>query len=233
MIHFLGGAFVGAAPQLAYNHFLFRLAKEGFCIITPPFIVQPDHWAIAADVTRSFQRCFGELKRDPLFHGLPVFGVGHSLGAKLQLLLSCQNVLTRHGNVLIAFNNFDSNRAIPFADFLPSILPLDFSPTPSETLREIETKYLQPQTLLFKFARDALDESHQISAILQSKFPNTFMYQRLFGDHLTPIDLTTIEMNALDSEQGVASNRQRLETLVVKWLMYQLSIYSRSIRSET
>ena len=57
---------------------------------------------------------------------IPLIGVGHSLGARLHVILNCinkedeeyQNDLVdlayeRKGNILIGFNNYSSKRSIP------------------------------------------------------------------------------------------------------------------------
>jgi len=39
VIHFLGGAFAGAAPQLLYNSFVELLADAGYTTIATPYAV--------------------------------------------------------------------------------------------------------------------------------------------------------------------------------------------------
>ncbi|CAN0400652.1 unnamed protein product, partial [Hapterophycus canaliculatus] len=37
LLHFLGGAFVGAAPHLTYNYLLNGLAEMGFLVVATPY----------------------------------------------------------------------------------------------------------------------------------------------------------------------------------------------------
>ena len=50
MIHFLGGAFAGAAPQLLYNSFVELLADEGYTVISTPYKVTFQHDVCARQV---------------------------------------------------------------------------------------------------------------------------------------------------------------------------------------
>lgn len=43
IIHFLGGAFVAAAPHLTYRWLLEALYQEGYAVISTPFINTFDH----------------------------------------------------------------------------------------------------------------------------------------------------------------------------------------------
>jgi hypothetical protein len=43
IIHFLGGAFAGAAPQLLYNGFIELLADAGYTTIATPYAGEIDH----------------------------------------------------------------------------------------------------------------------------------------------------------------------------------------------
>lgn len=57
---------------------------------------------------------------------LPVFGLGHSLGSKIHVLLgsSRYNMLLprrRRANVLISFNNFSAKQSVPLLDELKKI----------------------------------------------------------------------------------------------------------------
>jgi hypothetical protein len=240
VIHFLGGAFVASAPHLTYQNFLGMLAHRGYCIIATPFLVQPNHQAITTEVRQSFQLTYNTLKQNTPILDLPIFGVGHSLGSKLQLLLSCEATLPRAGNILISFNNASSDRAIPFANLIEPFIPLTFSPNPAETLALVKTRYQQAQTLILRFKTDTLDESHSLTPILKQKFPSTLMDQTLPGDHLTPLCPNLSAAFLTDSNTNhpleqwlnheVFANLSRLEQITVKWLDYQQQLYHRSQR---
>lgn len=122
VVHFLGGVFVGASPQLTYRLFLERLADRGILVIATPFASGFDHLRIADEAQFKFDRCLRALAAsDPEVSSLPVFGVGHSMGALAHLLIGSRYGLNRAGNVLISFNNKDATEAIPL--FSPVIAP--------------------------------------------------------------------------------------------------------------
>ncbi|KAH7663948.1 alpha/beta-Hydrolases protein [Dioscorea alata] len=120
VIHFIGGIFVGAAPQLTYRFFLERLSEKGALVIATPFASGFDHFLIADEVQSKYDRCFRFLK--DTVNDLPTFGVGHSLGSCIHLLIGSRYAIQRTGNVLMAFNNKEASSAIPL--FSPVIVPM-------------------------------------------------------------------------------------------------------------
>ncbi len=117
IIHFLGGAFIAAAPNITYRWLLEELAYQDYLIIATPFVNTFDHWTIARDVLRRFERCLVSLEERELRGlSLPIYGLGHSMGCKVHLLMGSAYDLDRAGNVLMAFNNFEAKRSIPFLD---------------------------------------------------------------------------------------------------------------------
>lgn len=120
VVHFIGGAFVGAVPHIAYGTFLEALASKGLVVVTTPYATSFDHLRIADDCHMLFDRCVSAL--GPEYYSLPVWGVGHSLGATLQLLVSARYPgYPRRGNVLMSFNNRPASDAIPL--LAPLIAP--------------------------------------------------------------------------------------------------------------
>ena len=117
-IHFLGGAFVATAPHLTYRWLLENLANHGYVVIATPFVNTLDHEAIAQSVLKSFEFTLEKLKDLGLIRKryLPIYGVGHSMGCKLHLLIGTIPGIDRAGNILISFNNFSANKAIPFIE---------------------------------------------------------------------------------------------------------------------
>ncbi|KAL6779007.1 CPLD20 [Auxenochlorella protothecoides x Auxenochlorella symbiontica] len=111
VVHFVGGAFVGAAPQLAYRPFLEALAARGAVVIATPFHTGFDHTRVADEVHFMYQRALKAL--GPRAQRLPTYGVGHSLGSLLQLLLASRYVVQPAGNILMSFNNKPVTDAIP------------------------------------------------------------------------------------------------------------------------
>jgi len=103
VVHFVGGIFVGAAPQIMYRFFLERLADRGALVIATPYASGFDHFFIADEVQFKFDRCLRNLN-EPV-NGLPTFGVGHSLGSVIHMLIGSRYAVQRSGNVLMSFNN--------------------------------------------------------------------------------------------------------------------------------
>lgn len=149
VVHFVGGIFVGAAPQLTYRWFLERLSEKGVLIIATPYASGFDHFLIADEVQFKFDRCYRTL--DETVKDLPIFGVGHSLGSLVHLLIGSRYAVQRSGNVLMAFNNKEASSSIPL--FSPVLVPMaqNFAPLLSDifsspTLRagaEMTLKQLQ------------------------------------------------------------------------------------------
>lgn len=120
IVHFTGGIFVGAAPQLAYRLFLERLCEKGILVIATPYASGFDHFFIADEVQFKFDRCLRALHET--VDELPTFGIGHSLGSVIHLLIGSRYAVQRNGNILMAFNNKDASLAIPL--FSPVLVPV-------------------------------------------------------------------------------------------------------------
>ncbi|CAB4263859.1 unnamed protein product [Prunus armeniaca] len=120
VVHFIGGIFVGAAPQLTYRMFLERLSERGILVIATPYASGFDHFFIADEVQFKFDRCYRFLKET--VQDLPTFGIGHSLGSVIHLLIGSRYAVQRNGNVLMAFNNKEASSAVPL--FSPVLVPV-------------------------------------------------------------------------------------------------------------
>lgn len=46
LLHFLGGAFVGAAPHLTYNYLLSGLAEMGYLVVATPYPLGFDYLSV-------------------------------------------------------------------------------------------------------------------------------------------------------------------------------------------
>lgn len=189
IIHFLGGAFVATAPHLTYRWLLEHLASKGYVVIATPFVNTLDHQAIAKSVLLNFERTrerlqdSGELRK--LY--LPIYGVGHSMGCKLHLLIGSLFEVERAGNILISFNNYAAKEAIPLVEQLNSTLAIEFTPTPLETNQLVQERYQIRRNLLIKFSNDTIDQSAALTKILQERFPEMVTAQTLPGSHTTPL----------------------------------------------
>ncbi|XP_058102602.1 uncharacterized protein LOC131246460 isoform X2 [Magnolia sinica] len=209
VVHFIGGIFVGAAPQLTYRLFLERLSEKGSLVIATPFASGFDYFYIADEVQCKFDRCLRSLR--DLVDGLPTFGVGHSLGSVIHLLIGSRYAVPRSGNVFMAFNNkaemamkqLESlsppilKQVLPLVEQLPPLyMDLaqgreDFIPKPEETRRLIRSYYGISRNLLVKFKDDLIDETPALAKVLCSESAVSSMLdmsiRMLPGDHGLPL----------------------------------------------
>lgn len=191
IIHFLGGAFVATAPNITYRWLLEELGKEGYTIIATPFVNTLDHLAIARNVLNRFESILDRLQATNALgkRYLPVYGIGHSMGCKLHLLVGSLFNVERAGNILISFNNYPVRRAIPFLEQLQidESFNLEFTPSPEETNLIINQNYEIRRNLLIKFNNDTIDQTNLLNPVLQEKFPQMTASLCLPGNHLTPL----------------------------------------------
>jgi hypothetical protein len=196
IIHFLGGAFVAAAPNVTYQWLLENLAEQGYVIVATPFINTFDHVAIAHEVLTTFDQALYYLDKRVLspWGYLPIYGLGHSMGCKLHLLINSLWEVQRVGNIYLCFNNYPAKRSIPFlgqvldqvVQFNPA-LDLEFTPSPEETLDLVYNHYPVGHNLLIKFQNDTIDQTRPLSEILVRRFPQLTRVEILKGTHTTPI----------------------------------------------
>lgn len=191
IVHFLGGAFVATAPHVTYRWLLEQLGRQGYAVIATPFVNTLNHTAIARDVLNSFETTLSRLQAKSLISKryLPIYGIGHSMGCKLHLLIGSLFSVERAGNILISFNNYPAMRAIPFVEQI-NINPafnIEFTPSPIETNELIAQRYEVRRNLLIKFTKDDIDQTASLTQVLQQRFPNMITVQTLQGNHLTPL----------------------------------------------
>ena len=232
IIHFLGGAFVGATPNITYSWLLAELAREGYAIVTTPFINTFDHTAIARDVLNRFETVLARLQDQNLLAKgyLPVYGIGHSMGCKLHLLIGSLFTVERAGNVLISFNNYPIRRSIPFLEQfdLTSALNVEFSPSPGETENLIAQQYQIRRNLLIRFHNDTIDQSTNLHPLVANRFPTMVSLLTLSGNHLTPLSqdfnwqagevFTPIDAVGQWLKQNLSKDLYQLKTEILRWL---------------
>ncbi|WOL13822.1 hypothetical protein Cni_G22602 [Canna indica] len=138
VVKFLGGAFIGAIPEVTYSYLMEWLAKEGFLVVSVPYNVTFYHEKAAKEVYERFHSCM-----DSLFaYGIPdagitasdisaldLYSVGHSNGALLQMLIgSYFEEKIPKANVIISFNNRPAAEAVPyfeqFGPMVSQIMPI-------------------------------------------------------------------------------------------------------------
>ncbi|MEA5596786.1 DUF1350 family protein [Rivularia sp. UHCC 0363] len=230
IIHFLGGAFVATAPHVTYRLLLEYLAEKGFAVVATPFVNTLDHSAIAQQVLLNFERVLVRLEeREPAFQGyLPIYGLGHSMGCKLHLLIGSANRVERAGNILISFNNYAAKDAIPLVEQFNTAVNVEFTPSPTETYRQIKENYNIRRNLLIKFSNDNLDQSAALTKLLKDRFGDMVATQMLTGNHLTPLGQDVKwqpgkDFNPLDAfgqwfKQEVYRDSNQLKQSLILWL---------------
>ncbi len=191
IIHFLGGAFVAAIPQITYRWILEELAKENYAIIATPFVNTLDHHTIAKTVLNNFENTVEILREKGILRQryLPIYGLGHSMGCKLHLLIGSLFNVERAGNILLSFNNYAASESIPLLDQLnlATSLQVEFTPSPQQTKLIIQENYQVRRNLLIKFSNDTIDQSSALNKVLKNMFPNMISLQTLPGTHVTPL----------------------------------------------
>lgn len=229
IVHFLGGAFVATAPQVTYRRLLERLALQGYAIVATPFVNTFDHQAIAQAVVRNFDRAIEQLYETKLRRRyLPIYGIGHSMGSKLHLLIGSTYQVERAGNILISFNNFSARDAVPLVDQFSSVFSVEFTPSPTETNRLIAEKYQVRRNLLVKFTNDTIDQTPALTSLLNDRFPGMVVAQNLSGNHLTPLGpdgnlqagavFSPLDAIAQWMRQEVYRELHDLERTILRWL---------------
>lgn len=236
IVHFLGGAFVATAPQVTYRRLLERLALQGYAIVATPFVNTFDHQEIALRVLRNFDRAMETLYETSLRKRyLPIYGMGHSMGCKLHLLVGSLFPVERAGNILISFNNFSARDAVPLVEQFSSLMSpfssdfsMEFTPSPRETNQIISQKYQVRRNLLVKFSNDTIDQTAGLTELLQSRFPGMVVAQMLTGNHLTPLGpdvswrsgavFTPFDAIGQWMRQEIYRELHQLERALLRWL---------------
>ncbi|KAK9067869.1 hypothetical protein SSX86_011980 [Deinandra increscens subsp. villosa] len=128
IIKFLGGAFIGAVPEVTYSYLLGLLANEGYLIISVPYNVTFDHSQATREVYERFHSCLNSiltsgLPNDDLLAtdlvNLPLYSVGHSNGALLQVLTgSYFSEKLPKANAIVSYNNRPATEAVPYFEQL-------------------------------------------------------------------------------------------------------------------
>ena len=238
IVHFLGGAFVGATPNLTYRWLLEQLGNEGYAVIATPFVNTLDHKAIARRALSQFNHILDKLRENNrLDQGyLPVYGLGHSMGCKLHLLIGSLYNVERGGNILVSFNNYPVRRAIPILEQLEidKTLGLEFTPTPEETEELILSNYTVRRNLLIKFTKDDIDQTLTLNSLLNQRFPQMIATLTLPGNHLTPLGQelnwqTGDSFSPFDAvgqwlKQNFSQDLSRLHQEMLRWLNPSLSL---------
>lgn len=113
VVHFIGGAVLGQFPELCYDALLRPLAdRAGVAVVCTPYELGNDHEALSQSLTAAFETAMaaGAVRYGWSRERMPRLLLGHSLGAKLQVLSCCRSSAAPEapvaGVALMAFNNF-------------------------------------------------------------------------------------------------------------------------------
>ena len=187
LIEFIGGSYLAATPQLSYRRLLEALAQCGWRIHAWSYVPGFDHQCQANSAWRLFRQAHQALSDQLGGERIWRLRLGHSLGCKLHLLApdggrGCD------GLVALAFNNFSAERSVPLLAELGQQFNFrsEFSPSPQETLNQVQRNHRQADNLLVRFQRDTLDQSPRLLAALRSRANDRSELLQLPGDHLTP-----------------------------------------------
>ncbi|CAN4128325.1 unnamed protein product [Withania somnifera] len=198
IIKFVGGAFIGAVPEVSYSYLLENLARKGYLIICVPYNVTFDHAQVTRQVFERFHACFDSILASGLLDvglsaadivDLPLYSVGHSNGALIQALVGsyfCEKI--PKANVIISYNNRPASEAVPYFEQLAQGIS-EFKPKPSENLECFKNAYNVKRTLLVKFDLDSIDETDRLEETLKPRvesFGGKVEKIALTGNHITP-----------------------------------------------
>lgn len=249
IIHFLGGAFVASAPHMTYRWLLEKLAEAGYVIIATPFINTMNHHDIARQCLWKLDEALTDLNSYALRRkDLPIYGLGHSMGCKLHVLIGSLSRSDRAGNILMSYNNFSARRSIPLMDQMSPLIdqfkPLlgqwminpetaiatEFIPSPAETMQLVQERYRIDRNLMIKFRNDDLDETRALTEALRLRFPEMIDVQILQGNHLTPMGQDIgwqpgTEFSPWDAvgqfmRQGLYRDLNVLQATILQWLQH-------------
>ncbi|MEM9276810.1 MAG: DUF1350 family protein [Cyanobacteria bacterium P01_F01_bin.143] len=194
IIHFLGGFLAAVWPHYTYHQLLEPLAEVGYIIIATPYGINVDnHDELAKQILNKFEFVIYALKAEHYLDedNLPIYGLGHSLGSKLHLLIGCQPCVKRNGNILISFNNHRLKKGIHLFLGLNIDIPeeheIEHTPSPEATMERIRTKYFIANNLLISFDQDPLDgeQSKTLKKVIMTRANSHVTLQNFKGGHLS------------------------------------------------
>jgi hypothetical protein len=204
VIHFLGGAFVGAAPHITYRYLLESLNAAGFIIVATPYRLDMDYLRSCDGILSRFDAVAVDLASE--YGPLPVIGLGHSCGALLQTLItSLFPEAPRAINILISFNNKPVSAAIPAFDEI--VIPLSEQIMgESERSANLREAVGNVRTSIDK-AIDAFANSQLAPAFLSNELIPLFRQVVEIGDQVPPL-LKIIAQGQREFEPSPADTKE-------------------------
>lgn len=219
VVEFIGGSYLAATPQISYRRLLEALVMRGWRVRAWSYVPGFDHQSQANEAWRAFRQA---REQEPGREGSSVLRLGHSLGCKLHLLAP-DNGRTCSGLAALSFNNFSAERSVPLLSELGQQFGFrtEFSPSPTETLRQVSRSYRQPRNLLVRFRSDGLDQSRRLLGVLQERPDDATSLLELPGDHLTPASAGLRKQLLGDWADDPARQRQidRLAEAISGWIV--------------
>ncbi|KMZ58079.1 hypothetical protein ZOSMA_7G01100 [Zostera marina] len=224
IIQFFGGAFIGAIPEVTYSYLIELLAKQGFLIVSVPYDVTFDHSLAASEVHRRFNSCLDNLMSFGLpyaglkasdLEGLPLYSIGHSNGALLQVLVgSYFSHRLPKANAIISFNNRPASEAVPYFE--------QFGPLVHQATPIIDESPIY--TLAASATGDALNVILDVAgALTVGSDPNAIVSLNKFVDQL-PAVLNQVSQGISEFRPTPSENREFIKqsynvphTLLVKF----------------
>ncbi|XP_021761543.1 uncharacterized protein LOC110726376 [Chenopodium quinoa] len=224
IIKFLGGAFIGKVSHVTYSYLIELLAKEGYLVVLVPYNVTFNHEDAAKQVYERFNACLDILLTSGLSEakleasqlvGLPIFSVGHSNGALLQVLTGSYffDKLPK-ANAIVSFNNRSATEAVPYFEQL--------GPLMSQVMPMVET------TPMFSMAASVSGDAWKAlldgaGAVVAQTDTELFSSVTQFVDQL-PSVLNEVRQGVSEFKPTPAENRERCKssynvphTLLVKF----------------
>ena len=128
ILHFIGGTLFGSYPLQFYKPMLEQIAKQSNSIVVASsipvtFSKNPlNHFQLAKSIAIEFNKAYRNIVVDEYSEeeaaNMNVVGIGHSLGSRLQMIISTSKKLKtiafdRDANILISFNNYNAVESVP------------------------------------------------------------------------------------------------------------------------
>ncbi|CAJ1942109.1 unnamed protein product [Sphenostylis stenocarpa] len=200
VVHFIGGIFVGAAPQLTYRWFLERLSDK-YAVQRSGNVLMAFNNKEASSAVPLFSPVLVPMAQTigPLLSDIfssPTLRVGVSIAIYLTPkweVVPAEMTLKQLENVSPPI----MKQVLPLVEQLPPLyMDLvkgreEFSPKPEETRRLIKSYYGVSRNLLIKFKDDLIDETSTLAQVLSSESAISSVLdmsiRKLAGDHGLPL----------------------------------------------
>ncbi|XP_055820853.1 uncharacterized protein LOC129889536 isoform X2 [Solanum dulcamara] len=192
IIKFVGGAFIGAVPEVTYSNGALIQALVGsyFCEKIPKANVIISYNNRPASEAVPYFEQLGLLVGQMVPVISPAYSMAQSAsGDALRVLLDTA------GTIMPDYDRETVVSLTKFADQLPSVFGelaqgiSEFKPTPSENLECFKNAYNVKRTLLVKFDLDPIDETDRLEETLKPRvesFGGKVEKIALTGNHITP-----------------------------------------------